>query len=70
MNLFNYIRSRFKQRHRYTHTYKVSVHLQHPQIVGGSILKCEIYIDAESKDHARRRLKDELIIVVGSARKF
>jgi hypothetical protein len=49
-------------------TYMVKVWLEHPQLIGGSAQRFYIAIDAESHEHARRRLATELRIKVGKSR--
>lgn len=46
----------------------VSVSLDHPQIAGSHIINIPVAIDAHDKEHARRRLREELQIIVGKAR--
>lgn len=54
----------------HSHKYVVNILIEHPQIIGGSVFKFRVGIDANSKAHARRRLREELKIVIGNARKI
>jgi hypothetical protein len=65
--IFDYLRSKFKDHKVYPGTFVVNVSLEHPQIIGWPIAKHRIAIDANSKEHARKRLKEELRIIVGRA---
>lgn len=67
--LLKFIRSRFPTKVLHPGTYVVNIRIEHPQISGGAIAKTRIAIDANSKAHARARLKEELRIIVGTARK-
>lgn len=69
--IIQYIRSKFHREHSamFPGTYVVNVRLEHPQIMGDAVVKTRVAIDANSKEHARRRLQEELRLIVGQARK-
>lgn len=68
--LLQYFRSKFHGApRRAPGTYVVNIRLEHPQILGGAVIETRIAIDANSKAHARRRLREELRLIVGGARK-
>lgn len=68
MNLFEFFRRMFTREEKiHTRPYVVNVLIEHPQIIGGAVFTFKIGIDANSKEHARRRLRKELKIIIGRA---
>jgi hypothetical protein len=75
MSILQYFRSKFQRDAKanperlYPYRFIVNISLEHPHIQGGPILKHRIVIDANSSQHARTRLKKELRLIVGHARR-
>lgn len=70
-DLWNWIRSKFGRRTKvtkYEHTYLVPVYIEHPELPD-YIIKQQISIAAHNRAHARTRLKQELRLRIGVARK-
>lgn len=57
-----------KKSKRYPHDFLVQVRIEHPQIIGGPVTKFSMTINATDQHHARKRLREELCIVVGSTK--
>lgn len=69
--LLQYIRSKFSSERRelFPQTFVVNVRVEHPQIIGDAVIKTRMAIDANSKAHARKRLQQELRLIIGEARR-
>jgi hypothetical protein len=68
-DLFNWMRRLFfgKRRTMYPKRYIVTVYVQHPDMPH-AIHEQRLSIDAHSKQHARRRIAQEVTLRIGSAR--